>query len=528
VANRRLAIDRTLSGLKLLPSNAAVAMKVLELKRRNDAGAAEFATVIAADPALSTKVLALANSAAFAPVTPVTRLSRAVAQIGLGNLLPLVFGLSFAGIFNKLSLPAEDQGLLWRACLLKAVAARECVRGIGARLDSSEDREAVGEEAFLAALIQDLALPVFCAADRSAWPEFLAVLDGADADRADRECRIYGTDHATVSGQCAAVLKLPELFARTCQFHHSGVEGLTTAGVTALAVGIDAASSLPHRLPSLSARVLQPLATRVHKTTSASAAELAELVKRIAEEFNRLGSLFADPEDQSASFKQFLQNLGAEVADCLQASILSSAAEINGLRERERQLGQAVAALEDQAQRAEFDPLTNALTRAAFLSRLGKLLPLARRHGAACAIGYLDMDDFKRINDTHGHAAGDAALVEAGKLLLETLHNSGIAGRIGGDEFVFAFVARPEALDQAMTNFVNRMAKVAVAHGPDRLDLTTSIGIVPLGVPEAQTDALAALRQADQLMYEAKRAGKGRGAIGPAAAAPSTITTSAA
>lgn len=528
MASRRLAIDRTLSGLKLLPSNAAVAMKVLELKRRNDGGAAEFATVIAADAALASKVLAVANSAAFSPTMPVTRLSHAVAQIGLGNLLPLVFGLSFAGIFNKLSLPPEDQGLLWKASLLKAVTARECVRGIGAKLDSADEREAAAEEAFVAGLIQDLALPVFCAADRSAWPEFLAVLDGLDADRADRECRIYGTDHATVSGQCAATLKLPELFGNTCRLHHSGVEALAGEGMKTLSIAIDAAASIPHRLPSLSGRVLQPLTARVHKTTGASPADVAELIKRIAEEFNRLAGLFAEPEDQSASFKQFLQNLGAEVADCLQASILSSAAEIHGLRERERQLGQAVAALEDQAQRAEFDPLTNALTRAAFLTRLAKLLPLARRHGAACAIGYLDMDDFKAINDTHGHAAGDAALGEAGKLLLGTLHNSGIVGRIGGDEFVFAFVARPEALDQAMANFVNRMARVAVVHGQSRLDLTTSIGIVPLGVPKAETDAQAALREADQLMYQAKRSGKGRGAIGRAASSAPAVTSSAA
>jgi diguanylate cyclase (GGDEF)-like protein len=526
VANRRQLIDRTLSGLKLLPSNAAVAMKVLELKRRNDAGAVEFAAVIAADPSLSTKVLALANSAAFAPVMPVTRLSHAVAQIGLGNLLPLVFGLSFAGIFNKLGLPPEDQQLLWRASLLKAVAARECVRMLG-RFCSGDERESAAEEAFLAGLIQDLALPVFCAADRSAWPEFLAVLDGPDADRRERECRMYGVDHATVAGQCAAVLKLPELFARTCELHHGGTEAMTAAGIATLAIAMDAAAYLPHRMPSLCGRVLQPLAARVHKSCGASAPDLAGLLKHIAEEFNRICNLFAEPEDQSASFKQFLQNLGAEVADCLQASILSSASEINALRERERQLGQAVAALENQAQRAEFDPLTGALTRTAFLSRLTKLFPLASRHGAACAIGYLDIDDFKQINDTHGHAAGDAALLEAGKLLLATLHNSGIVGRMGGDEFVFAFVARPEALDQAMSNFVNRTAKLAVAHGPTRLDLTTSIGIVPLGVPRAETDSLAALRQADELMYEAKRAGKGRGAIGRPAAAPPMAASSA-
>jgi diguanylate cyclase (GGDEF)-like protein len=528
VVNRRQAIERTLAGLKLLPSNSAVAMKVLELKRRHDAGAADFAIAISADAALSTKILAVANSAAFAPVTPVTRVSHAIAQIGLSNLLPLVFGLSFAGIFNKLSLPAEDQGLLWKSSLLKAVTARQCVCRFGTGFKTSEQRDAAGEEAFLAGLIQDAALPVFCAADRAAWPEFLAVLDGPDADRANSECRIYGIDHATAGAKCTSVLQLPALFGRVAQSHHGGVEALTAAAGPTLAIAVGAAASLPHRLPSLSGRVLQPFATRLQKATGKTTTELAELVKSIAEEFNRLAGMFAEPEDQSASFKQFLQNLGAEVADCLQSSMLSSAAEIHVLREREKQLGQAVAALEDRAQRAEFDPLTNLLTRTAFLARLAKLFPLARRHGAGCAIGYLDLDDFKQINDTHGHAVGDASLAAAAKLLLATLRNSGIAGRMGGDELVFAFVARPDVLDQMTTNFVGRLAKVAVAEGDVRLDLTTSIGVALLGVPGPQTDALAALREADRLMYEAKRSGKGRGAVARTVLAQTSVQSSAA
>src|SRR6185312_1603445 len=113
-AGRRQAVDKTIAGLKLLPSNAAVAMKVLEMKRRGDGGAVELARVLSTDPSVAGKVLSLANSSAFAPVTPITRISHAVAQIGLKNLLPLVLGVSFAGIFNKLTLPQEDRQMLWK------------------------------------------------------------------------------------------------------------------------------------------------------------------------------------------------------------------------------------------------------------------------------------------------------------------------------------------------------------------------------------------------------------------------------
>lgn len=516
---RKQAVDRTVADLKLLPSNAAVAMKVLELKRSATSSAADFARVIAADPALATKVLALANSAAFSPSQPVTRLTIANAMIGLNNLLPLVFGLSFAGIFNKLSLPPADQAALWRASLLKAVTARECIRHLDNDIRSEEEREAVSEEVFLMALVQDIALPVFYAADRSAWPEFLAVLEASDGDRAGRENKTYGVDHATLAAACIRAMELPDGLARTAAVHHGGLAALGPLLSRPMAIAVDAAASLPHRIPALSPKLLQSLAVRLRGTSNASVEELTAVTKGVAEEFGRLTTLFAEPEDATASYKQFLQKLGSEVAECLQASIMKSASEISGLKDRERHLRESVVALEGQAQRAEFDPLTKTLTRAAFLARLNKLLELARQHGAPCAIGFLDLDDFKQINDGHGHAAGDAALIEAARVLGEAVHDIGILGRIGGDEFVFALIAREGTLEKVASAFSAKAQKFTAEYAGGRLELSASIGIVPLGVPGPSVNGEAALRDADQLMYQAKRAGKGKTTFGATTAA---------
>jgi diguanylate cyclase (GGDEF)-like protein len=516
VTSRRQTIDRTVAGLKLLPSNAAVAMKVLELKRRGDSGAADLARVISGDPSLAAKVLSVANSAAFAPVAPITRLSQAVAHIGLNNLLPLVLGVSFAGIFNKLSLPQEDQAMLWKASLLKAVTAAACVRKLPGAFESAVERECAAEEAFVAGLLQDFALPVFNTADRSAWPEFLAVLDSPDAERVARENKLYGADHATVSGICSRVLGLPELFVKISEAHHGGAVMLAGAGAGPLAIAVDAAASLPHRITSLSGKLLQAVTLRLKRTSSAPPEVLVDLAKNITEEFTRVSGMFTPSDDSSATFKQFLHNLGVEVADCLQASIMSSATEITDLKDRQRRLGDALSALEDKTQRAEFDPLTSALTRAAFLARFEKLLPMARRHGAACAIGYLDLDNFKHINDTHGHQAGDAALVATASTLTKALRDSGIVGRMGGDEFVFAMVGRPEAMDRIIASVAGRMEKVAFTCEGVSMEVGTSVGVHPMGVPAADADPQAALKAADALMYRVKKSGKGRGVVGGA------------
>ena len=108
---RRKQLSDAIAELRLLPTTVSVPMKILQLQRDPAATVADFGTALLADPSLTTKVLALANSASCAPARPVTKITEAITRIGLKNLLALVFGLSIGGIFNKMGMPAlEKQG----------------------------------------------------------------------------------------------------------------------------------------------------------------------------------------------------------------------------------------------------------------------------------------------------------------------------------------------------------------------------------------------------------------------------------
>ncbi|MFJ9961733.1 GGDEF domain-containing protein [Streptomyces avermitilis] len=148
---------------------------------------------------------------------------------------------------------------------------------------------------------------------------------------------------------------------------------------------------------------------------------------------------------------------------------------------------------------ARRDPLTGLHTRAGWTDRADHLI---RRHPNA-AVLLVDLDHFKTLNDTHGHAAGDAALVATADRLRTWCGHRGIPGRLGGDEFV-AIVRDLTAADlEALT---------AALHQPLRYDgmslpLAASVGACPIAeLPvSVLTDALAA---ADAAMYAAK--GRGR------------------
>lgn len=148
---------------------------------------------------------------------------------------------------------------------------------------------------------------------------------------------------------------------------------------------------------------------------------------------------------------------------------------------------------------ARRDPLTGLHTRAGWTARAEHLI---RRHPGA-AVLLVDLDHFKALNDTHGHAAGDAALIETADRLRAWCGRHGTAGRLGGDEFV-AVVQDLTAADlDALIAALHR----PLSYGGTSLPLAASVGachLSELPLP-LLTDALAA---ADAAMYAAK--GRGR------------------
>ena len=171
---------------------------------------------------------------------------------------------------------------------------------------------------------------------------------------------------------------------------------------------------------------------------------------------------------------------------------------------------QATAALDSAARfddmrfLAEHDPLTRLYNRRAFNHRLRVEVARARRYAKPFALVVLDMDGFKRINDVHGHMAGDAALTRVAELLAHELRMPDAAFRIGGDEFALVL---PEVDAGSAAAAVRRIAAhVERACAAEGHAVTASFGVAMFGA--GTHDAEALLRTADAAMYEAKRSGR--------------------
>ena len=156
-------------------------------------------------------------------------------------------------------------------------------------------------------------------------------------------------------------------------------------------------------------------------------------------------------------------------------------------------------------QLATQDPLTNVLNARAFSHELAQELSRNRRYGRPLALIYLDLDDFKSINDAHGHATGDAVLRLVADAMRSAVRQADVVGRLGGDEFA---VLMPETDGDVAHAAATRLVTGIRTVFRGTPSVTASIGVLAVSGTEAGTDEL--LRKADQAMYAAKRAGKDR------------------
>lgn len=185
---------------------------------------------------------------------------------------------------------------------------------------------------------------------------------------------------------------------------------------------------------------------------------------------------------------------------------------INALEQAElaKQLDEKKTELE---QLATTDALTGIYNRRYIFDRLSQEITRSLRYGSPLCVSIIDLDNFKKINDTYGHIVGDMSISRAAEILKGSLRGSDVPGRYGGDEFcVILMESRLGGALKAMHKIRKMMAKetFSTSRG-DSFQLTCSIGIAQL--IEGISDMTTFLNRADSAMYEAKAAGRNRIAV---------------
>lgn len=482
------AVVARLKSAQRLPSPPGVALRVIELCRRDDTDSRQIGGVIDADPVLTARLLRYANSPLAGIATRVTSSEQAIRFLGFRNVQVIALGFSLASGRTAPRCPRFDLREFWATTVVRAVLARRMA-------EYAPVCDPV--EAFTAGLLSGLGRLALAIGVPEEYDRALAAASlGAPLREAEIAC--MGVDHADFGSAMLEDWRLPSSLvdAVRCQFDPSSApdnhRGLAHACHRALRLApllLGGAAAQPSQTEAL-ARVIE-----VELALAPPA--WVELSGRVAAEARELSGIL--DVDAAGSI--------SEATIFAEAHRLATRLAMSEQADRQR-------LMEDQAQllhRASSDALTGLANRAKFDLFLEETVAAARRGRRRFALILFDLDDFKSINDTLGHPAGDRALREVSRVVREHLREGDLFARLGGDEFAIVAAEADRAQACRIAQRINiGVASLRIEAAGHSMPVTVSVGIATYPRPGDVTDAVGLLEAADRELYRSKRGGRNR------------------
>ena len=475
-----LPIDllKLLQSCRTLPSVPTVAVQVLDLASDMDSiGTADLAQVVARDPAMVARILKVANSVRYGVTHDVSTLEQAITLLGLTETMNLALSFSLVrGIKSKTD-SLFDYKQYWRRTVMSAAAATQ----IGLVFNISHK-----DELSLAGLLQDIGMLAL----NEALPGYgrLAASSLNDHFRLiEIERRELKTDHALVGAWLLQRWGLPDRLVSAVRASHVHVKN-SNPMICAVALGSCIADVF---INTKSIKTLETATSAADTLFSMEQKQLDHLLTKTAE-----------------VFPEMVADLEMEIGDEFELNKLldqsrSALAEINVQMIREARKMMA------QAQR---DSLTMLYNRTYLEQNLDNQFTLSVNSGQPLTVIFIDVDHFKDINDTYGHASGDIVLIEVARTIQTAIRNYDTAVRYGGDEFVALLANAPQDVALYVSERIRSMIadQTYVIDKGVGIHATVSVGhatLTPESMIKTATDLLEA---ADKKLYAAKSAGRNR------------------
>ncbi|MEM9563392.1 MAG: GGDEF domain-containing protein [Actinomycetota bacterium] len=488
-------IDTVVGRFGDLPTVAPIAMRVIEMVDDENVGVNELADVIATDPGLASRLLRLANSAAYSRGQPVTSLSRAAMLLGLRTLKMVTLG--FTLIQRRPPEVPIDGTLIWRRSLATAVLGRRLAASLAAEMT---------EDGFTAGLLSNIGKtalleePAYVEAVQrhGLWLDPAGELDALGFHSDELTARI-------LDGWQLPVLLSEAIWSR----HPAGDDEVPTPLGSVLRLADHASALILGDDPDHLARAFdQCRLAAAHLGLTMD--EVEQVVAMVGPELDDLAGSF----DLEAISPSSVDDLVRQAQSRLAAITLDVASQLGEQQHRNDEL---VETNQELAAAASTDALTGLPNRRTFDAFLGNQVASRQRHPRESSLGLIvmDLDKFKSVNDTHGHAVGDEVLIEAGKRLSGGSRRGELVARTGGEEFALIL---PEVAPGDLEGAGERIRKL-IAEAP----FDTSIGPLPITMSVGATwmaDAGATTEKemyerADAALYDSKEGGRNRVTIRP-------------
>lgn len=490
VGQHDLKLRHLVDQCRNLPTVPGVAMKLLEEFRAREISLKSTANTISQDPALTAKVLGFVNSPFFGVRREVTSITHAIALLGLTSVRSLALSFSLVRGLRKTDHAGFDYAHFWERSIISAATARAIARHV--RLNREADL------LFLTGLIHEIGMLVI----QQVIPDIYVNLHR----KAGRDHRLLveleqfylGTDHHEVTLWLADIWQLPQIITNLLQEADQEPDEEEEdflpecrQCISFTRLFVDAWYS-----PNDESEAWYLVRHEVETDT------LNAVIEAVKDSIPMLSSLFEIQIGDSEVATKILLEAHDQLGE-LSFETVRQKRQVELLAQR---LSEENRELKDASLR---DNLTGLYNRAFLDSVLHERFQRSSSLKQPTSVVFLDIDHFKRINDTFSHQTGDEVLVHISKLLKDELRQSDQPVRFGGDEFV---IFLPNTDGTAATVIADRLRSVISEKpyqlGPDNIPVTVSIGLATHSEDEPFETLQELWDAADRALLESKRNGR--------------------
>lgn len=476
-----------------LPTLPEIALRLVEIAYQDNPDYREVSRVVRSDPVVSGKILKLTNSALFGFRHRVETIEQAIPKLGVTLLRTLVLSFHLASHKTHKQVLEPVFQAHWRSSLTQAVLAE---------LIAEETKGVDSPTCFLAAMLQDIGiLAMLSEAPMEYVDVVLARADFPNVDAAERSH--FGFCHTDVSVQIIRQWGLEESFGSAIRQHHDRVcfsmsnrKQKLTAILQAANLGTAVLFSSRNSATSLDLSLDHWVGfMKTHFGINAEQTEelLSEVNQRV-QEYSILFKFNINERVQADRVVAEAKNLLQEIALKNQIQLMARKSKM-GNRGVEN----------DELYR---DSLSGLYNRRFLDEHLNEQLAVCFRRRQPIALIFLDVDKFKQINDSFGHAAGDKTIQHIAKWLTDSIRKNDLAIRLGGDEFLVILKTVDENHFERIANRIAREVPPIELSDGLRVEISLSVGCTIYQPTEGDTaDLNWLIDQADQSMYRVKKSG---------------------
>ena len=483
-----------------LPTLPEVAVRILEVVKQDTYSFSDLGKIISSDPALTAKILKMANSSFYGLPQKVNTIEKAVSILGVMALKNIALSFVICKEFRKNGNSGFDFGYYWKRAVTTAIAADLICKTL-----SHDD-----DELFVTALLMDIGIIIML---MSRPEDYLNVLDEKRITGRPMEViekNTFGVDHQYVGSEVLKKWGLGHtVFEPVSRHHEIGIvsdEYETQISILAIAHQLSGAYHSPRKIGKLDA-VKKKLANHY----GLGEIEINRLIDAVAEKSIEIFSTFEIEPGNMKPYSEILQEANEELGRLVFSyeQLLMSFKEE---KERAEALAHELKEKNEKLRNLSVrDGQTGLFNHKYFQEFLEKEIVRSEQYRQPVSLILLDLDHFKKINDTFGHRTGDIVLQKISELMLSMIRKNDIAARYGGEEFALILpetgLKNSLAIAERLRKAVERLE---VSTENENLKVTISMGIASCFPGENRRTRTELIDAADAAMYHAKQTGRNK------------------